>query len=278
MKDKILIFGKGFIGSRINEEFGCDISEKRIRTFKDAEEEIKKYNPEIIINCIGHTGTKNVDDCELYKDEALFANVYIPLLLAEVALRNGIKMVHIGSGCIYNYDYAKDSPIAEEKTPDFFNLYYSRTKIYADRSLEALSRQYKILIARIRIPLDERPHPRNILTKLIGYKKLIDIPNSVTYIPDMIKALKHLINIDAKGIYNVVNDGALRYPELLAVYKRYVPDFQYEIIDYKKLNITRTNLVLSVKKLEAAGFKMRNIKDVFEECVKNYLQKEKPKI
>lgn len=270
-EDKILIFGKGFIGSRIQEELSFPIAERRIFSFKDAEEEIKKFNPEIIINCIGHIG-KNVDECEKDKDKTLIANTFVPIILAEVALRNKIKLVHISSGCIYKFDYKKDKPIKEEKIPDFFDLFYSRTKIYSERALEALCNKFNILIVRLRIPLDNRPHPKNLLTKLIDYKNIIDIPNSVTYIPDFLKVLKYLIEIDAKGIFNVVNRGALRYPELLEVYRKYVPDFEYRIIDYKELNLVRTNLILSTRKLERTGFKVRHIHEVLEECVKDYIR------
>ena len=89
----------------------------------------------------GITGQGNVDGCELEKDMTLFANTYMPIILAEVALRNNMKLVHISSGCIYHYDYARDKPLRE------------------------------------------------------------------TQIPDFIKALKHLIRVDARGIYNVVNKG-----------------------------------------------------------------------
>lgn len=272
MKNKILIFGKGFIGERLREGLDCAITEKRIGVFKDAEEEIAKYNPRIIINCIGHTGEKNIDGCELAKDKSLFANSFIPLLLAELALRNKTKLIHISSGCIYPYDYAKDKPIDEEKVPDFFDLYYSRTKIYSERALKVLADKFDILIPRIRVPLDNRPHPRNILTKLIGYKKVIELPNSITYLPDFIRALKHLIRINARGIYNVVNSGVLRYPELMEVYKKYVPSFEYKIIPFKQLGITRTNLILSTQKLKKTGFKIRDIHEVLEECVKGYIK------
>ena len=134
-----------------------------------------------------------------------------------------------------------------------------------------MSKKYDILIPRIRIPLDNQPSPKNILTKLIKYKKVIDLPNSITYIPDFIKALKHLIRVEARGIYNVVNKGALRYPELLDVYKKYVPEFEYKIINYKDLNLVRTNLILSAKKLQNSGFKVRNINEVIEECVQSYV-------
>lgn len=272
MKDKILILGKGFIGERLYEDFKCHISAKKIYSFKEAEEEVKKYSPEILINCIGCVGKKNVDDCELDRDKTLFSNTFIPIILAEVAIRKKIKLVHISSGCIYHFAYNKDKPIKEEKTPNYFDLFYSRSKIYAERALAVLSNKFDILIVRIRIPLDNRPHSKNLLTKLISYEKIADIPNSVTYMPDFIEALKHLIKIDARGIYNVVNKGNLRYPELLEVYKKYVPDFEYEVIDFKDLNLVRTNLLLSTEKLERTGFKVRNIKEVLEEGVKAYLE------
>jgi len=271
MNAKILILGKGFIGDRLREEFNCASSGKKIYSYKDAEEEINRFNPEIIINCIGHTG-RNVDECELDKDKTLISNTFIPVILREVALRCGIRLVHISSGCIYHFDYSKNEPITEDEVPDYFDLFYSRTKIYSDRALELLAKEYPVLILRIRVPLDNRPHPKNLLTKLIDYKKVIDIPNSITYVPDFIKAVKHLIGASATGIYNVVNKGALSYPELLEIYKRYVSDFEYRVIDYKKLNLTRTNLILSTKKLEETGFNVRNIKDVLEECVRDYLK------
>jgi len=271
MRDKILILGKGFIGARLREELNCGSCEDTIYSYRDAEGIIKKLKPEIVINCIGYIGN-NVDECEKDVDKALFANTYIPIILAEAALRNNVRLVHISSGCIYRYDYGKDKPIDETREPDFFELFYSRTKIYSDKALAALANKYPMLIARIRVPLDNRPHPRNILTKLINYKKIIDIPNSVTYIPDFIQALKHLIRINATGIYNVANKSGLKYPDLLDVYKKYVSDFNYEVIDYEKMNIVRTNLVLSTAKLQKSGFRVRDIREVLEECVQGYLK------
>lgn len=271
MKNKILILGNGYIGNRLHEELDVELSDKRIHTLADAEEEIKRFNPGIIINCIGYTG-RNVDDCELDRDKTLAANTFVPIILGEAAWRNKIKLIHISSGCIYHFDHSRDKPIDEEKAPDFFELFYSRTKIYAEAALKTLFKKCPILVVRIRVPLDNRPHPKNLLAKLIKYKRIIDIPNSVTYVPDFIKALKHLIEIDAEGLYNVTNKGALCYPELLDVYKKYVPDFEYRVIDYKELNLVRTNLILSTQKLEQSGFKVRDIKEVFEECVKGYLK------
>ncbi|MDD5476659.1 MAG: sugar nucleotide-binding protein [Candidatus Omnitrophica bacterium] len=272
MNKNILILGKGFIGQRLQRELNCEIDGSMINCFSDAEKLIKKYNPKIIINCIGSTGRRNVDDCDLDKDAALLANSFVPVILAEICLRNSIKLVHISSGCIFNYDYKKDKPIKEESEDYFFKLFYSRSKIYSERAIEELARDYDILIARIRIPLINEKHPKNLLDKLLKYNKVINIPNSVTYIPDFIRAVKHLIKIGARGVYNVVNKGGLRYPDLMRAYQKYVPSYKFKLIQVKSLGLVRTDLILSTNKLEKSGFKVRNINSVLEECVKEYLK------
>jgi dTDP-4-dehydrorhamnose reductase len=271
MGKKILILGQGYIGKKLQEELACDIFETNISTLRDAEAAVNKYDPGVLINCIGFTG-RNVDECEQETEKTLTANTFVPVLLAEAAYRKNIRLVHISSGCIFDFDYAKDAPVTEERIPDYFKLFYSRTKIYSERALEALSRKYPVLILRIRVPLDNRPHPKNLLTKLINYKRVIDLPNSVTYIPDFVKAAKYLINKEASGTYNIVAKGALRYPELLAAYQRLAPDFKYEVIDFKALKMERTNLVLSAEKLENSGFKVRGIEEIVQECVKEYVK------
>ena len=135
-----------------------------------------------------------------------------------------------------------------------------------------MSSEFNILIARIRITLLNEPHPKNILDKLIKFRKVITVKNSVTYFPDFVRALKHLIKIDARGIYNIVNKGGLSYPKLMDVYKKYVPEFSYKRVEFRNLGIKRTNLLMSTRKLEKTGFKMREIDSVLEECVKEYLK------
>jgi 3,5-epimerase/4-reductase len=111
-----------------------------------------------------------------------------------------------------------------------------------------------------------------VLDKLLKYNQVIDIPNSVTYIPDFVKAIKHLIKIDARGVYNLVNKGGLRYPNLMKVYQKYVPAFKLQTIALNRLGLVRTNLLLSTRKLEKSGFRVRNINSILDECVKEYLK------
>jgi len=272
MNKKILIFGKGYIGSKLQKHLNCSATGKAIREYKDIQTEINRYQPKIIINCIGYTGKNNVDDCEKDIDGTMLSNTFVPILMAEAAVRNSIKLIHVSSGCIYNYDYKKQLPIKEKLVPDFFELLYSRTKIYADDVISHLSGVHDVLIVRIRIPLDNVSNPKNVINKLLKYKTVIDVPNSVTYVPDLLLALEHLIKINANGIYNVVAKGGLRYPDLMDEYRKYNPRVKYSTISLKDLKVKRTNLILSTRKLEKSGFKVRGIKEIIKECVKQYVE------
>ncbi len=271
MDDKILIFGKGYFGSKIQQELGGVFAEEKVFSLDDATKQIDRHKPQIVINAIGYIG-RNVDDCEINKERALSANTLAPILLGEACFRTGVRFVHISTGCIYHYDYSKNIPIAEDQEPDFYDLFYSRTKVYAEKALLFLAKKMPILILRPRVPLDTVPNSKNILTKLISSKKVIDLPNSSTYMPDFIGALKHLLERNAQGVYHTVNKGPLYYPALVDEYKKHVAGFEYEVVNFKKLNIVRTNVVLSTSKLESSGFKLRSINEVLEECVKEYIK------
>jgi nucleoside-diphosphate-sugar epimerase len=162
-------------------------------------------------------------------------------------------------------------PIEETEGPNFFDLFYSRTKIYTEAALSSIKSSGNILQLRILLPLDFKPHPRNLLDKLIGFKNVIDIPNSITYIPDFLDAMKYLIKNDAEGIYNVVNYGGLRFRTLLEEYRKYVPTHNYAITEPRELKLIRNNLILSTDKLEESGFPVRDINDVIPECVEKYI-------
>jgi 3,5-epimerase/4-reductase len=273
MDKRTLILGDGYIGKRLQEALRCPLTPRKIENFSDVDGIIDKFKPRTLINCIGHTGANNVDGCELAKDKTLFSNSYVPLLLGEAAYRRRIKLVHLSSGCIYHYAYASRKPIEETLSPDYYDLYYSRSKIYAENALLELSKRADILIVRIRVPLDDRPHPKNILTKLLKFDKVLNVPNSVTYLPDFIKALKHLLKKNKKGIYNIALKGGLYYKDLLGAYNAAGRRHRFSMIRPDELKMNRTNLILSVKKLEQSGFKARTPKEIINECVQNYIKR-----
>lgn len=268
---EILVFGDGWLGSRISEFLKCPISKVTIGTYENIQKEIDTIHPRVLINCIDLPGT-NVDECEIDKTKTLSCYTFLPLLLAEAAIRNGLKLVHISSGDIFRYDFKINNPIKETDMPDFHDLYYSRAKIYIEAALAAMGNSANILQLRTRMPLDYIPHPKNLLDKLLRFKSVIDIPNSVTYVPDFLEALKYLLKKDEEGIFNVVSYGELRFRELLEEYRKYIPTYSYVITGMQDLKLVRTNLILSTDKLEEAGFEVRDIHDIIPECIEKYLK------
>jgi 3,5-epimerase/4-reductase len=264
---KILIIGNGWIGNRLKDHFKADILNERVTNLNNLDKAISERKPEVLINCIAHTDLNGRD-----KEATLFSNSFVPLLAAEVCIKYKIRLVHLSSGCLFT---TTNWPITEEYLPNFFDLPYTRSKIYSESALSSMAKEFGFLILRIRLPLDNKPHPRNILTKLIKYKKVIDEPNSITYIPDFMNAIDYLLKDYRTGVYNVVNDGVLRYPHLLEVYKQFKPDFKYEVIKIENLGVNRPSLILSNEKLcLESKWTARNINSVLEECVEDYILKE----
>jgi hypothetical protein len=76
-------------------------------------------------------------------------------------------------------------------------------------------------------------------------------------------AIKHLVKINARGVYNVVNHGAVTGEQILALYKQHVDEnHDYELVTMQYLldnghcTQGRSNCTLSGAKLAATGFEM----------------------
>lgn len=272
---KYLIFGNGFIGNRFHNFLQESvIADHRINIINDIDSQIATHNPEIVINCIGKTGKPTIDWCEGHKDDTFFSNVTVPALMAEACANTDIRMVHIGSGCIYQTDRYSDIGFSEDDKPNFKNSFYSRTKIFAE---DILAEYQNILQLRIRMPIDTISSSRNLIDKLIGYKHVIgDIPNSITYIPDLMITTKTLMDRKETGIFNLTNRGTITHRQILSMYKDIV-DPEYELptfVGLEKLKeltlVERSNCVLYNARLEEKGIQMRHVLEAVEDCMNEY--------
>ncbi len=273
---KYLIYGKGWLGNKFKQYFAdAEISLSRVLDSKTIVQELNEKQPKIVINCIGITGNPNIDWCESHKNETLFGNVTVPLLLLDACQQTNTPLMHIGSGCIYEGDN-NGTGFSEEDPPNFFGSFYSRTKILAEQALK----EFPVLQLRLRMPLDSVPNKKNLITKLVGYKKVISVKNSISVIDDLLFAAKKLIDKKKVGVYNVVNPNPIEHSEILDLYKEIVDSsFKYEIMALTELEkITkakRSNCVLSTRKLEGEGIHLDStkvaLKRIFKEY-KNHLQ------
>ncbi len=281
-----LVYGgkNGWIGQKIVKylkDFGHNpvCAQSRLENREELIKEIEKTKPDFIINAAGITGRPNVDWCETHKEETLRTNVIGTLNLADVAYLNNIHMTNLSTGCIYQYD--EKHPInsgkgfTEEDEPNFKESFYSKTKIL----LEKLILEYpNVLNLRVKMPVSDDLHPRSFVGKIIGYKKLINIPNSLCVLEDLLPIAIDMTVKKINGNYNFVNPGSLSHNEVLDLYKEYIePNFKYENFSLEEqakiLKVGRSNCELSAAKLLKEFPGIPNIKDslklLFERYKKN---------
>lgn len=266
-----LILGNGYLGKKFADYFGGILYTQKINSQADMDSAIEFIRPSYVINCAGKTGRPNIDWCESHKEETFFSNVVLPTYILKSCQKFSAKMIHIGSGCIYQGDN-NGLGYSEDSAPNFDGSYYSWTKIVSERFLS----NHDVLQIRIRMPISGEPNPRNLLTKLLGYTKIVYAHNSVTCIPDLLFIARQLIEKNANGIYNVVNSLSITHNDILSLYSSYSKKkLNYEIISKDELKyITkapRSNCTLSTKKLEAEGIISPSCYRSVGECIKEYI-------
>ena len=131
---------------------------------------------------------------------------------------------------------------------------------------------------RLRIPFDEFDSARNYLSKVQRYAKVYDNVNSVSHRADFVNACLDLWEKRAPfGIYNVTNPGFVTTRQVVAMIERVLKPkklFEFWKNDeefYKVAAKTpRSNCVLDVSKLLAAGVKIRAVEEALEDSLKNW--------
>lgn len=283
--EKFLVFGgKGWIGGKIvklltEQNFSVVIATSRLENRNDVEREIVQIKPDRIINAAGVTGRPNVDWCETHKQETMRANIIGALNLADICYLHNIHMTNLGTGCIYEYDalHPIGSGIGFKETdePNFDGSFYSKTKIMLDKLLQEYP---NVLNLRLRMPISDDLHERSFITKITKYKKVINIPNSMTVLHDLLSIAIKMSLKKITGNYNFVNPGVISHNEILDLYKKYIdPTFTYENFSVDEqnqiLHARRSNNELDATKLLKEFPDVPSIKEsiikVFERMQKN---------
>jgi len=273
---KIMSIGAGFV----SEHLPYENIKTKIFSREDVDHLILKHKPDVLVNCIGKTGRPNVDWCESHKEETAFANIAVPIMLAEVCKGRGVHLIQIGSGCIYfgpskyrgETSGAKDPGWREE---DFANpkSFYSKTKFACDLALGDMN---NVATLRIRMPISSQNTPRNFINKVRGYKQVIDIPNSVTFMDDLVRCVAWFADQGTTGIYHVTNPQPITAAQVMREYQKYVPEHTFDVISEAELDsltvAKRSNCIINSDKLKNAGFKMTPSEEALEKCMAEYVK------
>ena len=235
----------------------------------------------VLINCAGYTGKPNVDACEYNKNECYEANVELAKTVATVCAFTDTILMHISSGCIYTGDKGDGIGFTEKDHPNFHagseikGSFYSGTKSIAETVVK--STWEKSYIARLRIPFDNIDSPRNYLSKLQKYDKLLNAVNSVSHRVEYVQACIHLIKQQCDyGIYNIVNTDPINTEQVAKLLKEHKFIDSYDILDeddfYEKVDTKapRSNCILDNSKLLSTGFTIRNSADAIVDSLENW--------
>jgi dTDP-4-dehydrorhamnose reductase len=272
---------------------------------------LRENKPTFLINAAGYTGKPNVDACEDAKADTLAGNTLFPAMLAHACLVEKIPWGHVSSGCIFSgakvfeadqtrvekdltrpglRDLPEKNPGAirgytETDRPNFIFRdppcsFYSGTKGLAEEAIAGVGQNY---IWRLRIPFDEIDNSRNYLSKLQRYAKVYDNVNSISHRADFVNAGLDLWARRAPfGIYNITNPGYVTSHQVVRMIERILKParkFEYWKDDVEFYNLAaktpRSNCVLDVSKLLAAGIKIRPVQEALEQSLQNWKPEKK---
>ncbi|KHN09737.1 Putative rhamnose biosynthetic enzyme 1 [Glycine soja] len=240
----------------------------RLENRASLETDIALLKPSHVFNAAGVTGRPNVDWCESHKVETIRTNVIGTLTLADVCRDHGLILINYATGCIFEYD--SDHPLGsgigfkETDSPNFTGSFYSKTKAMVE---DLLKNYDNVCTLRVRMPISsDLSNPRNFITKITRYEKVVDIPNSMTILDELLPISIEMGKRNLTGIWNFTNPGVVSHNEILEMYRDYVdPNFtwnNFTLEEQAKVIVApRSNNELDAAKLKKEFPELLSIKD-----------------
>lgn len=295
-KKNVLVLGDGYIASKIRKYSIKSINyiycnQKDHSYLDNLPALFDRYDPSFVVNCYGFTGKPNVDSCEDHALECYQRNVCDTFKIMMDCLYHNVNFVTISTGCLYNdesgrvfteddeHNFGEDNPTS--------SVYSSSKSKFEKLFLEKYKEFDNAYLLRIRMPFDIGLDDKDYIKKLIKYDKLVNYPNSITSVKDLVYFLEQILvnkvynfgNIPS-GIYNVVNGGAITTREILNIYneksylkkkvdKWYTTD---DLLSMGSMKCRRSNCVLSTDKI-SEYYSIRTVKDAITDSIEQYVEK-----
>jgi len=243
---------------------------------------LRREKPAFLINAAGYTGKPNVDACELHKTECVLGNAVLPGIIARACTDAGVPWGHVSSGCIFSGARPDGSGFTETDTPNFtFRTnncsFYSGTKGLGEEVLGGFPNTY---IWRLRIPFNEVDGPRNYLSKLMRYSRLLDATNSISQLDEFVAATFACWEKRVPfGTYNVTNPGRVTAREVVdLIIKTGVSAKHFEFFaseaDFMQTaaKTPRSNCVMDSSKLAATGITLTEVHEAVERDLRRWVK------
>lgn len=180
----------------------CDLAVKGAATHL-----VEQTRPEVIIHA---AALANVDACESSPDLARCLNTDLPGEIAAVARRQGIKLVHMSTDCVFD---GERGGYAEDDATNPLSIYASTKR---DGEIAVAGAFPEAIIARVNFfgfsPSGKRSLGEHFVFNLaVGkpVKGFTDIYFSPLYARHLAETLMESIERDLHGLYHVVGGDAL---------------------------------------------------------------------
>ncbi|BAT88966.1 hypothetical protein LR48_Vigan09g088200 [Vigna angularis] len=219
---KFLIYGgAGWIGGLVGnicEKQGIPFEYGKARLDEGSQSQIladiNTSKPTHVFNASGVTGALNLKWFEAHKSEAIRANVVGVLTLAHVCKDHGLPMM--------NYAFGGNL----EDTKNSTDAFYFRTQA----KVEELLKEYdNVCTLRIQLPVSsDLSNPHNFISKITSSDKVVNMPNSITVLDELVPISIEMAKRNCRGIWNFTNPGIVTCNEILEMYKEYIdPSFKW---------------------------------------------------
>lgn len=279
----LLLGSSGYIGSEFVRQLGpeCRVikGKWRYRNFDDMRRSIAAIKPELVINCAAFVMRPSVDLNETEKAETMLGNLVTPVVVRDACAAQGIPMLHISTGCLYNG--GKDGKGWTEEDPPQLTYYknascgvYVGTKQLAEQVVSEYPMAYN---CRLRLPFDQFDDERNYLSKLQRYAKVYSSVNSLTHRGEFVRACLELWKKRAPfGIYNMTNPGALTGRQICEMIRDYLGSRKFEFWEEKEFmehvaKTPKSNCVLNTDKLRSVGIFMTDVRAAVADSLRNWV-------
>ena len=284
----LLLGGSGYIGYALRRHMDRDgtpyrnVRRSACNYYDPAQLDdlISQTRPDFLINAAGFTGSPNIDACELHKTECLVANAALPGIIRDVCERRHLPCGHISSGCIYTADRSNDRGFRECDTPNFTFRhnncsFYSGCKALGEEILEGAEHCY---IWRLRIPFNHVDAPKNYLSKLMRYERLLDARNSLTHLDDFANAcFQCWENCLEFGIYNLTSSGSITTREVVDLIRKVGlrnKQFKFFESEAEFMRVAaiapRSTCVLDNSKAQRAGVRLSHVGEAIERALADW--------
>lgn len=173
---------------------------------------VDKHEPDCILNTIAYT---NVDKAEDEEDQAGILNKNVPAALARVVKTRPVKLVHYSTDFVF--DGKKTTPYTVDDQPNPTSA-YGRTKHAGEVVIrETAPDDYAIIRTAWLYGTGKKNFIQTILNicRQRGEASVVfDQIGSPTYAKDLAEYTLALLDLEAKGLFHIVNSGQASWCEL----------------------------------------------------------------